>query len=186
MNYAKCTFSVSVGNVLGFLVHHRGIKVDKNKACVIIGAPLPITKKKLQSLLGKINILCQFISNLAGKMKAFSTLLSWKIQTDLNGVKNTRMSLPKLRSLSLVLQSSYLLSVENLSSCISRLPKNPLVVFWHNLVIPAKNMPFFTSAETSTSVNLFGRWKTLPCLILCCVQTQTLYASFHHPSHCPD
>ncbi|KAM1724825.1 hypothetical protein ACFX11_023230 [Malus domestica] len=78
MNPAKCAFDVSAGNILGFLVHHRGIEVDENKARAIINAPSPTTKKQLQSLLGKINFLRRFISNSAGKMKAFSTLLKLK------------------------------------------------------------------------------------------------------------
>ena len=32
MNPAKCAFGVSAGNFLGFLVHHRGIEIDENKA----------------------------------------------------------------------------------------------------------------------------------------------------------
>ncbi|KAM2791423.1 hypothetical protein PS2_003202 [Malus domestica] len=64
MNPAKCAFGVSAGNFLGFLVHHRGIEVDKNKARAIISALPPTTKKQLQSLLGK--------------MKAFSTLVKLK------------------------------------------------------------------------------------------------------------
>ncbi|KAM0971971.1 hypothetical protein ACFX2A_020157 [Malus domestica] len=78
MNPAKCAFGVSAGNFLGFLVHHRGIEVDKNKARAIINAPPPTTKKQLQSLLGKINFLRRFIANSAGKMKVFSTLLKLK------------------------------------------------------------------------------------------------------------
>ncbi|KAM1677921.1 hypothetical protein ACFXTN_034692 [Malus domestica] len=78
MNPAKCAFGVSAGNFLGFLVHHRGIEVDENKARAIINAPPPTTKKQLQSLLGKINFLRRFIANSAGKMKAFSTLLKLK------------------------------------------------------------------------------------------------------------
>ncbi|KAM2731160.1 hypothetical protein EV2_034858 [Malus domestica] len=75
MNLAKCAFGVSAGNFLGFLVHHRGIEMDENKARVIINAPSPTMKKQLQYLLGKINFLRRFIANSAGKMKAFSTLL---------------------------------------------------------------------------------------------------------------
>ena len=44
MNPAKCVFGVSTGNFLGFLVHHRGIEVDTNKARAIIDAPPPTTK----------------------------------------------------------------------------------------------------------------------------------------------
>ncbi|KAM2145035.1 hypothetical protein ACFX1R_048640 [Malus domestica] len=78
MNPAKCIFGVSAGNFLGFLVHHRGIEVDTNKARAIIDAPPPTTKKQLQSLLGKINCLRLFIANSAGKMTAFTTLLKLK------------------------------------------------------------------------------------------------------------
>ena len=78
MNPAKCAFGVSAGNFLGFLVHHRGIEVDENKARAILTASPPTTKKQLQSLLGQINFLRRFIANSAGKMRAFSTLLKLK------------------------------------------------------------------------------------------------------------
>ncbi|KAM1800683.1 hypothetical protein TB2_031681 [Malus domestica] len=45
INPAKCAFGVSAGNFLGFLVHHRGIEVDENKARAIINAPPPTMKK---------------------------------------------------------------------------------------------------------------------------------------------
>ena len=57
MNSVKCAFDVSAGNFLGFLVHHRGIEIDENKARGIINALPPMTKKQLQSLLGQINFL---------------------------------------------------------------------------------------------------------------------------------
>ncbi|KAM0959838.1 hypothetical protein ACFX2C_024943 [Malus domestica] len=78
INPAKCAFGVSAGNFLGFLIHHRGIEVDANKARVIIDAPQPTNQKQLQSLLRKINFLRRFIANFAGKMTAFSTLLKLK------------------------------------------------------------------------------------------------------------
>ena len=78
MNPAKYAFSVSASNFLGFLVYHRGIEIDENKAQAIINAPPPMTKKQLQSLLGQINFLRRFIANSVGKMKVFSTLLKLK------------------------------------------------------------------------------------------------------------
>ncbi|KAM1302551.1 hypothetical protein ACFX2H_013470 [Malus domestica] len=78
MNPAKCAFGVSVSNFLGFLVHHRGIEVDKNKVRAIINAPPPTNKKELQTLLEKINFLHRFIANSARKMKALSMLLKLK------------------------------------------------------------------------------------------------------------
>ncbi|XP_021807646.1 uncharacterized protein LOC110751480 [Prunus avium] len=78
MNPKKCAFGVQAGNFLGFLVHQRGIEVDKNKAKAIIDAPAPRSKKELQSLLGKINFLRRFIANSAGKVQPFSSLLRIK------------------------------------------------------------------------------------------------------------
>ncbi|CAL2247926.1 unnamed protein product [Prunus armeniaca] len=51
MNPKKCAFGVTAENFLGFLVRQRGIEVDKNKATTIMAAPLPRTKKELQSFL---------------------------------------------------------------------------------------------------------------------------------------
>ena len=78
MNPAKCAFSLSAGHFLGFLVHHRGIELDNNKAKAIIEARPPRNKKELQSLIGKVNFLRRFIANSAGKLKAFSSLLKLK------------------------------------------------------------------------------------------------------------
>ncbi|KAI5316920.1 hypothetical protein L3X38_036627 [Prunus dulcis] len=78
MNPKKCVFGVQAGNFLGFLVHQRGIEIDKNKAKSIIQASPPRNKKELQSLLGKINFLRRFISNSAGKIQPFSSLLKLK------------------------------------------------------------------------------------------------------------
>ncbi|CAL9011615.1 unnamed protein product [Prunus brigantina] len=78
MNPKKCAFGVTAGNFLGFLVHQRGIEVDKNKATAIMAAPPPRTKKELQSFLGKVNFLRRFISNLTGKIRPLTPLLKLK------------------------------------------------------------------------------------------------------------
>ena len=48
MNPKKCVFGVQAGNFLGFLVHQRGIEVDRNKAKSIIEALPPRNKKELR------------------------------------------------------------------------------------------------------------------------------------------
>lgn len=63
---------------LGFLVHKKGIEINQNKIKAIMDAKAPSTKKELQLLLGKINLLRRFISNLSGKTQAFSPLLRLK------------------------------------------------------------------------------------------------------------
>ncbi|WJX39864.1 hypothetical protein P8452_27372 [Trifolium repens] len=66
------------GDFLGFVVHKKGIEINQNKTKAILETKPPSTKKQLQSLLGKINFLRRFISNLSGKAQAFSPLLRLK------------------------------------------------------------------------------------------------------------
>jgi hypothetical protein len=75
MNPLKCAFGVHAGDFLGFVVHKKGIEINQNKTKAIMETQPPTTKKQLQSLLGKINFLRRFISNLSGKAHPFSPLL---------------------------------------------------------------------------------------------------------------
>jgi hypothetical protein len=78
MNPNKCAFGVSAGEFLGFLVHEGGIEVG-NKSMKAIDEVVPPTNlKELQSLLGKINFVRRFISNLSQKVLPFSPLLRIK------------------------------------------------------------------------------------------------------------
>ncbi|CAL2228520.1 unnamed protein product [Prunus armeniaca] len=52
MNPKTCAFVVSAGNFLGFLVHQRGIEIDKNKAKAIIDAPLPKKQEMCAKFIG--------------------------------------------------------------------------------------------------------------------------------------
>ncbi|XP_058766406.1 uncharacterized protein LOC131640003 [Vicia villosa] len=66
------------GDFLGFVVHKKGIEINQNKTKAIMETKAPSTKKELQSLLRKINFLRRFISNLSGRIQAFSPLLRLK------------------------------------------------------------------------------------------------------------
>nr|KYP48096.1 Transposon Ty3-G Gag-Pol polyprotein [Cajanus cajan] len=78
MNPLKCAFGVTAGEFLGFFIHQKGIEVNRNKTKAIMETKPPSNKKELQSLLGKVNFLRRFISNLSGKNKVFSPLLRLK------------------------------------------------------------------------------------------------------------
>lgn len=78
MKPLKCALCVQVGYFLGFVVHKKGIEINQNKTKAIMETRTPSTKKELQSLLGKVNFLRRFISNLDGKIRAFSPLLHLK------------------------------------------------------------------------------------------------------------
>jgi hypothetical protein len=78
MNPNKCAFGVSAGELLGVLVHEGGIEVGKKSMKDIDEVVPPTNLKELQSLLGKINFVRRFISNLSQKVLPFSPLLRIK------------------------------------------------------------------------------------------------------------
>jgi hypothetical protein len=80
MNPKKCAFGVSAGQFLGFLVHERRIEIGlKSQEAVKTMVP-PTTKKELQQLIGKINFVRRFISNLSRRIEPFMELV--KIKTN--------------------------------------------------------------------------------------------------------
>ena len=76
--YIKCAFRVSTGQFLGFMVHEGGIEIGQKRIKAIDEAVPPTTKTELQSLLGKINFIRRFISNLSERVLPFSPLLKLK------------------------------------------------------------------------------------------------------------
>jgi hypothetical protein len=60
------------------MVHQRGIEISRKSIDAINKVVAPANKTELQSLIGKINFIRRFISNLSGKIKAFSPLLKLK------------------------------------------------------------------------------------------------------------
>lgn len=75
INPLKCAFGVYTCDFLGFVVHKKGIEIKKK--AIFNTKPLS-NKKKLRSLLGKVNFLRRFISKLSGKTKVFLPLLLLK------------------------------------------------------------------------------------------------------------
>ena len=80
MNPKKCAFGVTAGQFLGFLVHERGIEIGLKSQEAVRTMKPPTTKKELQSLIGKINFVRRFISNLSGRIEPFMGLV--KIKSD--------------------------------------------------------------------------------------------------------
>ena len=75
MNPLKCAFGVSAGKFLGFIIHEKGIEVDPKRIEAMSKVEAPTCKKDLQKFLGKVNFLRRFISNLSGKIDAFTPIL---------------------------------------------------------------------------------------------------------------
>jgi hypothetical protein len=75
MNPLKCTFGVTSGKFLGFIVHEYSIQINPKKIESIWKIGEPECKKDVQNLLGKINYLRHFISNLAGRVESLLPLV---------------------------------------------------------------------------------------------------------------
>jgi hypothetical protein len=78
MNPKKCAFGISAGQFLEFLFHERGIEIGLKSQEVVRTMVPPTTKRELQQLIGKINFVRRFISNLSGQIEPFMELVKIK------------------------------------------------------------------------------------------------------------
>ncbi|GKU92847.1 hypothetical protein SLEP1_g6519 [Rubroshorea leprosula] len=97
MNSLKYAFGVFASNFLGYLVHERGLEVDRNKARVVIEAKPPQNKKELQTYLGQVNFLRRFISNFVGKTRVFSPLLKLKSEVNFKWKKHNQSAFDMIK-----------------------------------------------------------------------------------------
>jgi hypothetical protein len=93
MNTRKCAFGVSPGKFLGFIIHEHGIEVDPGRIKSIRNVGPPTCKVEVQKFLSKINYLRRFISNLAGKIDAFTPILRLKNDAEFTWGQNSRKRL---------------------------------------------------------------------------------------------
>nr|CAE03289.2 OSJNBb0046P18.5 [Oryza sativa Japonica Group] len=78
MNPTKCAFGVSASQFLRFLVHEKGIEITQRSVNAIKKIHPPENKTELQEMIGKINFVRRFISNLSGRLEPFAQLLRLK------------------------------------------------------------------------------------------------------------
>ena len=71
LNPNKCTFGVSSGKFLGFMVSQRGIKANLEKVKAILDMTLPKIFKEVQKLIRKIATLNRFVSKVTDKCLPF-------------------------------------------------------------------------------------------------------------------
>ena len=71
LNPSKCMFGITAGKFLGFMVSHRSIEVNSEKARAIMELEPPRTVKEVQSLNGKIAALNRFVSKTTNKCLPF-------------------------------------------------------------------------------------------------------------------
>ena len=71
LNPGKCTFRVTAGKCLGFMVSQRGIKANPDKIRAIIEMTPPRNMKEVQSLNGKVAALNRFVLRATDKCLPF-------------------------------------------------------------------------------------------------------------------
>ncbi|XP_048611628.1 uncharacterized protein LOC125585939 [Brassica napus] len=75
LNPAKCTFGVTSGEFLGYIVTQRGIEANPKQISAILDLPSPKTSREVQRLTGRIAALNRFISRSTDKCLPFYELL---------------------------------------------------------------------------------------------------------------
>jgi hypothetical protein len=74
-NPTKCSFGVSAGQLLGFLVSARGIEANPEKIQAILTMGKPTKLHDVQKLAGRVAALSRFIARLGEKALPFYTLM---------------------------------------------------------------------------------------------------------------
>jgi hypothetical protein len=106
MNPLKCAFGLSADKFFGFFIPEHGIEIDPKKVESIKNVKAPTYKKELQNFLDKVNYLRRFISNLSGKVKAFTPILRLKMVLNLFRELNNKWHLNKSKNICLQCQYS--------------------------------------------------------------------------------
>ena len=79
LNASKCSFGVGSGKFLGYMVTHRGIKVNLDQIKAINSLQPPQNPKEVQKLTGMAAALNQFISRSVDRCRPFFLLMKkWK------------------------------------------------------------------------------------------------------------
>jgi hypothetical protein len=97
MNPRKCAFGVSA-EFLGFVIHKHGIEIDPDRIKSIRNVGPPTCKVEVQKFLGKVNYLRRFISNLPGKIDAFTPILRLKNDVEFAWGQSSRKHLISLKN----------------------------------------------------------------------------------------
>ena len=84
LNPSKCTFRVSAGRFLGFMVTQRGIEANPAQLKAILESPTPASRKGLQQLTGRLVALGRFISRFTDRLKPFFVTLKGANQAGWN------------------------------------------------------------------------------------------------------
>ncbi|XP_024016543.1 uncharacterized protein LOC112089912 [Eutrema salsugineum] len=95
LNPTKCTFGVTSGEFLGYIVTQRGIEANPKQIAAIFELPYPTTKREVQRLTGCIAAFNRFISRSTDKCLPFYQLLRGNKHLEFN--ENCEEAFSKLK-----------------------------------------------------------------------------------------
>lgn len=106
LNPAKCSFGLTSGKFLGYMMTQRGIEVNPEQIRAILEMPSPRNKKEIQRITGRLAALNRFISRASHKCKSFFLALKkaekfgWNEECEhaFNEIKRYLISPPVLTS----------------------------------------------------------------------------------------
>jgi len=84
LNWEKCHLIVKQGIVLGYVVSHKGIEVDKAKVDLISNLPPPRTVKEIRFFLGHAGFYRRFIKDFSQIARPLCSLLAKDAPFDFN------------------------------------------------------------------------------------------------------
>ena len=79
LNPKKCTFGVTSGKLLGYMVSEKAIEVDPDKIRAILDMLAPRTEREVRGFLGRLQYISRFIARLTDICEPLFRLLR-KIQ----------------------------------------------------------------------------------------------------------
>ena len=78
LNPKKCTFGVTSGKLLGYMISERGIEVDPDKIRAILDMSPPRTETEIRGFLGRLQYISRFIVRLTDTCEPIFRLLRKK------------------------------------------------------------------------------------------------------------
>ena len=78
LNPKKCTFGVTFGKLLGYMISERGIEVDPDKIRAILNMSPPQTETEIRGFLGRLQYISRFIVRLTDTCEPIFRLLRKK------------------------------------------------------------------------------------------------------------
>jgi hypothetical protein len=165
LNWEKCHFMVKQGIVLGHVISHQGIEVDKEKVDLISNLPPPCTVKEIRSFLGHAGIYRQFIKDFSKIARPLCRLLAKETPFEFNeeclkafgALKEILMSTPIIRPPNLGVPFEIMCDASDYAVGAvlgQRIYKLPHVIYYTSITLNNAQLNYLTTEKELLAVVL--------------------------------